>query len=455
MRNIPALPHLRPLAAALALAGVLTGTPPATATHMALHPGDSPERRDPIIITNCDDAGPGSLREAYANAIDGEQIDVGQLACSTITLTTGALVDDASANFVAIRGPAPASGRTLAIRGNHADRIFVHNGGDRLSLSWLLIEAGRSNAGKGGCVYSHGGVFASDSRFFDCTVYGAQAQGGAIFAGGDVYLSGSSIVASSAHGSDTASGGAIHSQHDVRLRDSMLKTNLAMAVSGNIRTGSGGGVFAAANAMIGYSTLIDNHSAFGGGVHASSVTLYDSTVSGNRADGWGGGVLAGSGPNTIANSTIAFNRNGAGAGAGMYLNGQAHVDSTIIAGNSTGDSGTPTDVAGKTGAVVGANNLILASDLPIPPDTITTDPMLDPLLQDNGGLTPTHALLPGSPAIDHGSNPLALCCDQRHRRPGTAYPFERIVGAAADIGALEVGAADRIFVNGFEVEVRR
>ena len=33
--------------------------------------------------------------------------------------------------------------------------------------------------------------------------------------------------------------------------------------------------------------------------------------------------------------------------------------------------------------------------------------MLGPL-QDNGGLTQTHALLPGSPAIDHGNNPFGL-----------------------------------------------
>jgi hypothetical protein len=60
------------------------------------------------------------------------------------------------------------------------------------------------------------------------------------------------------------------------------------------------------------------------------------------------------------------------------------------------------------------------------------DPRLGPL-QGNGGLTPTMALLPGSPAIDAGSNTLNLTSDQRGFSP-------RIVGAAADIGAYEVGA---------------
>ena len=60
------------------------------------------------------------------------------------------------------------------------------------------------------------------------------------------------------------------------------------------------------------------------------------------------------------------------------------------------------------------------------------DPKLGPL-QDNGGPTPTIALLPGSPAIGAGSDPLNLTSDQRGYSP-------RVVGTAADIGAYEVGA---------------
>jgi len=95
--------------------------------------------------------------------------------------------------------------------------------------------------------------------------------------------------------------------------------------------------------------------------------------------------------------------------------------------------------------------------VPTPPQlrplaaTLALAGMLDPLLQDNGGLTPTHALLPGGTAIDSGSNPLSVCCDQRLRRPGSDSPFERVIGEAADIGAYEVGAGDRIFADGFEV----
>jgi hypothetical protein len=64
-------------------------------------------------------------------------------------------------------------------------------------------------------------------------------------------------------------------------------------------------------------------------------------------------------------------------------------------------------------------------------DILDVDPMLGPLA-DNGGPTQTHALLPGSPAIDAGDNADAPEFDQRG--PG----FPRIVNGIIDIGSFEV-----------------
>jgi len=77
-------------------------------------------------------------------------------------------------------------------------------------------------------------------------------------------------------------------------------------------------------------------------------------------------------------------------------------------------------------------------NVPLPFGTITVDPRLGPL-QDNGGFTPTHALLGDSPAIDSGDNPLALEWDQRLERRESLN--------AADIGAFEL---DRIFSDRFD-----
>src|ERR1700712_2237482 len=55
------------------------------------------EVRQVTLVTNCNDSGIGSLRQAYANAADNQVIDLSQLVCSRITFTPGALVDLPSA----------------------------------------------------------------------------------------------------------------------------------------------------------------------------------------------------------------------------------------------------------------------------------------------------------------------------------------------------------------------
>ena len=81
-------------------------------------------------------------------------------------------------------------------------------------------------------------------------------------------------------------------------------------------------------------------------------------------------------------------------------------------------------VAGVTGFTPGPTDLVPAAGVQLPD-------ILDPVLADNGGYTLTHALVPGSPAVDAvptDCGPPAT--DQR----GVPRPQ----GAACDIGALEV-----------------
>jgi hypothetical protein len=146
-------------------------------------------------------------------------------------------------------------------------------------------------------------------------------------------------------------------------------------------------------------------------------------------------------PLNLGNSTIAFNSASDGCG-GLSIAGSANSQSTIVA-NNFGAGGSNDDVCGN-GTLIGANNLIVASALALPGDTISADPMLDPLA-DNGDATLTHALHAGSPAIDTGNNVAALDFDQR------SEGFPRVTGAAADIGAFEVQpTVDLIFANGFD-----
>jgi hypothetical protein len=67
-------------------------------------------------------------------------------------------------------------------------------------------------------------------------------------------------------------------------------------------------------------------------------------------------------------------------------------------------------------------------DLTVAPAAVFTE-VLGPL-QDNGGPTWTHALLPGSPAIDRGEAGQCPATDQR----GVSRPQ----GAGCDLGAFEL-----------------
>ncbi|MEO0354484.1 MAG: choice-of-anchor Q domain-containing protein [Cyanobacteria bacterium P01_A01_bin.3] len=82
------------------------------------------------------------------------------------------------------------------------------------------------------------------------------------------------------------------------------------------------------------------------------------------------------------------------------------------------------------GTVGGASAFFPANVTPGPGDQFigTNDPGLAPLA-NNGAPTLTHALLPGSPALDNGSNPAGLSTDQRG--------FPRVIGSAPDVGAFE------------------
>jgi hypothetical protein len=126
------------------------------------------------------------------------------------------------------------------------------------------------------------------------------------------------------------------------------------------------------------------------------------------------------------------------SGGGIFNAIPLTINNSIVANSAGGNI-----MLFPLGTLSGSHNLIEDGSGGLP-DTITGDPMLGSLA-NNGGPTQTFAPLTGSPAIDAGSDALAvdtqgnpLTTDQRG--PG----YARISGAAVDIGAFEVqqGAAD-------------
>lgn len=177
-------------------------------------------------------------------------------------------------------------------------------------------------------------------------------------------------------------------------------------------------------------------------ISGGTVYLTNVTVSGNAA-AFAGAILLNGGSLDLHYVTVSANQARQGnRGAGVrVVGGTLTSRDSVIAGNFNSINGTDIDCDGVLGSQ-GYN--LLGSSLGCtfaaqPTDLIGVAPLLG-ALADNGGLSPTHALLAGSPAID--AIPAASCVtiDQR----GIARPQ----GGGCDIGAYEF--VDAIFKNGFD-----
>jgi cysteine-rich repeat protein len=176
-------------------------------------------------------------------------------------------------------------------------------------------------------------------------------------------------------------------------------------------------------------TTVRNNAGCGGGAGYNaaafpSTWVEDSTISGN------GGVGVASvygGHASIVRSTIARNRGGGIASS--QPSARISISDSIVAENTVG--GEPADCAGESypGSNTAIRSLIGSTagcSISHDGNLIGVDPLLGPLA-DNGGLTPTHALLAGSPAIDA----VGACTGTDQR--GVPRPQ----GAACDMGAFE------------------
>src|SRR5208337_857082 len=207
-------------------------------------------------------------------------------------------------------------------------------------------------------------------------------------------------------------------------------------VSGN-SAGYGGGVFNAGTAILTGCTLSGNSAtASGGGVYSddgSTLTLINDTITGDKAY-YGGGVFS-TGVVTLTNATLAADPTTSGGALDNYGAGTVTLNNTIVANRTSGG-----DIAGT---VNGSSNFIddsaTAGGLTqgVNGNIVGVNPLLG-TLGNYGGPTQTMPLLPGSPAIDAGSTPLAvdgsgnpLTTDQR----GTG--FARTLNGMVDIGAFD------------------
>ena len=396
-----------------------------------------------------------SLREAItqANADPDEDLIIFDPALNgqpiTLTIVGGAENQNA-------RGDLDFETGVATLRGNGPGNTIISGGGDtgigenvisliagaEVTIEGVTIRDGRGTNG--------GGVAAllNSSGSLDLI---------------DVVLTGNEA---------TASGGGlvVSNTGNVTVRDSTISGNTA---------GLGGGISSQGKLTIERTTIDDNTASVGGAIQiqdpASELTILASTLSNNTATLHGGALANINATATIRTSTISGND--AGGAAGAIFNAATNTDASAmttvregtITDNTSGstgnvhaqsegggissvvelkhvilvgnDGGTAPDnitfgnVPGSTGATVtsqGQNlfdddgfGITVGSDLP----NISV-PVIDPLLDANGGPTLTHALVPGSPAIDAGDNTWVL--------PSTIVRPVAVVTDAPTFAALPV-----------------
>jgi hypothetical protein len=152
-------------------------------------------------VTNTNDSGAGSLRQAIADAAPGDTITFALPNPSIITLSSELVI----AKDLTISGPSAAA---LTISGNNASRVFFINPGASgatsgppatslvVNISNLTIANGKAKGGDGGAQAIAGGSG------------GAAGMGGAIFSNnGNLTLSGVTFSANQAQGGNASGGG--------------------------------------------------------------------------------------------------------------------------------------------------------------------------------------------------------------------------------------------------------
>jgi hypothetical protein len=338
----------------------------------------------------------------------------------------------------------------------------------KISSVTLTDSIVQGNVAEAGGYATGGGIYGDlsdvtltnsvvDGNFAGCdtaAISCVRADGGGIATSGygcSLNTSSSTISNNTVSASGKVRGGgvALIANAVQNFADTQISGNLALSATGQA---DGGGAYVMGTVGVSGSTISGNSAdeGIGGGlfIYYGGLLMESSTVSGNSAGNAGAiynahvvGYYGSNTPVILRNSTITANTATASSAAGGVTGGVldtqtaytwGNFQSSIVAGNTTPNADpSKADLVVFHGSTGGANNLIVAAQgITLPVDTINTDPLLGPL-QDNGGPTLTHALLPGSPAIDAGNNAANLDFDQR------GDGFTRSFGIAPDIGAFE------------------
>lgn len=325
---------------------------------------------------------------------------------------------------------------------------------DRATASIDRCELRDNVAGEGGGVYQ----FASDlvvrrsrwvSNRAEPSSAGPMGGGGAMAgAGGTMRIETSDMTGNRADDTRWGGGGVLVIGGELTVSRSTLSDNSATDSLGDgslvdpMRDESGGGAIAAWNATVRvenatFSSNRANDSRWGGGGMLSIGTdlrVSHATFWGNSADG--GGVAL---PGLVIGGSLSD-----------LVPGDVGFDFAVVVGSSIVSSGSPAECFSGVVSMPGTVTQSAIDDASCSSLASSIGPVsgLDPTLQDHGGLTRTHLLLPGSNAIDAGNSVCSaasmspLLIDQR----GLPRPSNGL----CDLGAIEIGP-EGLFSDRFQL----
>ena len=442
-----------------------------------------------ITVTSSGDAGPGTLRQAIADAVSGDTIDF-HPSVTTITIASSLNIPVAK-SFITIQGPGSGlltitnalsnivggffindaadveiSGMTLfggagssrgitnsAIRltiddiiiSGHTERGIQNSfAGASMTINNSIIELNNSVLSGAGIINSSSATMTINDSIIRQNTSTAVGGGGGIFNNATASLTiNNSTIENNVSFTSVGGGGIINDSSSTLIINNTT-------FNGNTANSGGGILNRNSNATITHSTISNNT---GGGItnilntaNFWSIQIYNSTINGNTSDiNVGAGVYTANGARTtILNSTITENTTASpilAGGVTLSSPGSLTIGNTIVANNT---SGGPNDDVALIGLALITNlgyNLV-ENTTGVPAGTFSgatnditgVDPQLNPL-GNYGGPTLTQLPQAGSPVIDAGSLtniPPTETTDQRG--------FPRISGASVDIGSVEVQA---------------